>query len=102
MEGLLTTMPRAVVGNNNKHGCGCGHVPDTFRTRSGHARSNRKVVSTNRGGCGNSLSTRGIFSQRTNRVQEAWVYSHDGPITDGGLWAPRSPPSNNRNTTETL
>eukprot|EP00959_Pyramimonas_sp_CCMP1952_P129909 2716719-Pyramimonas_sp.AAC.1 len=22
----------------------------------------------------------GIFSQRTNQTQEAWVYSHDGPI----------------------
>eukprot|EP00959_Pyramimonas_sp_CCMP1952_P065055 1358360-Pyramimonas_sp.AAC.1 len=22
----------------------------------------------------------GIFSRRTNRTQDAWVYSHDGPI----------------------
>eukprot|EP00976_Prorocentrum_cordatum_P062779 1176847-Prorocentrum_minimum.AAC.5 len=22
----------------------------------------------------------GIFSRRTNQTQEAWVYSHDGPI----------------------
>eukprot|EP00959_Pyramimonas_sp_CCMP1952_P141328 2958163-Pyramimonas_sp.AAC.1 len=25
----------------------------------------------------------GIFSRRTNRTQEAWVYSHDGPIIPG-------------------
>eukprot|EP00959_Pyramimonas_sp_CCMP1952_P201241 4208560-Pyramimonas_sp.AAC.1 len=26
----------------------------------------------------------GIFSRRTNQTQEAWVYSHDGPITTTG------------------
>eukprot|EP00959_Pyramimonas_sp_CCMP1952_P001826 37474-Pyramimonas_sp.AAC.2 len=42
----------------------------------------------------------GIFSRRTNQMQSAWVYSHDGPMTHlrvrplrrlGHLHRPRQP-----------
>eukprot|EP00959_Pyramimonas_sp_CCMP1952_P147477 3086146-Pyramimonas_sp.AAC.1 len=45
----------------------------------------------------------GIFSQRTNRAREAWVYSHDGPIRRTAQtpmrtpnWPLDQPPSGNK------